>query len=314
MIITRHDLEVSLERLRARARDPRHGIHGPGTMAWELGRESLIFLGGGAATLLQLAHPYVAHGVDQHSRTRTDMLGRFQRTFRHVFAMTFGDLDQAFRSARAVHGIHTRVTGHITEGVGAFGRGHRYHANDAEALLWVFATLVFTSVQVIELAIRPLGAGERERYYQDSRRFAALFGIPESIMPADWPALTRYMDAMLASDVIQVGEAARALCGFLMTPPRPVLVPLWPWYTIMTSGLVPARLRRAYGLSFTDREAAIFAASLRLSRLVHKVLPAPLRHAPGYVQAERRAAGLGPSRLAALMESLALGKAGKKAR
>ena len=108
--VTRDQLEAGLARARARAgsSDPRAGIHGPGSLTWELNREAVNFVGGGRAILLQLAHPFVAHAVAQHSNTLTDARGRFERTFAGVFAMTFGDLDQAFRAARRVHAVHSR--------------------------------------------------------------------------------------------------------------------------------------------------------------------------------------------------------------
>ena len=98
-VVTRSELEGALARVRAAVADPRDGIHGPGSPAWQLQRESMVFLGGGRAALLQLAHPFVAYAIDQHSKTRGDVVGRFQRTFRNVFAMVYGDLDTAMRAA-----------------------------------------------------------------------------------------------------------------------------------------------------------------------------------------------------------------------
>ena len=77
MTVSRSDLERLLERLRRGTRDPRAGVFGPDSMLWHVNRESIAFMGGGRAALLQLAHPYVAHAIEQHSNTRTDLLGRF---------------------------------------------------------------------------------------------------------------------------------------------------------------------------------------------------------------------------------------------
>jgi uncharacterized protein (DUF2236 family) len=306
MIVTRHDLDASLERIRSRVNDPAGGIHGPGSMAWRVNRETFIFLGGGAAALMQLAHPYVAHAVDQHSATRTDMLGRFRRTFIHVLAMSFGDVDEALRAARRVHAIHTRITGPITEDVGAFHRGHRYHANDAEALLWVYATLVHTAARVTDLVVAPLCGHERERYYQESKRFAYLFGIPDALLPADWHALTSYMGRVRASGVIRVGAKARELGTFLMQPPRPALAPVWRWYAIMTAGLLPAELRQGFGLPMGTRQRALFAASVRALRGARRLLPPSVRYIPAYIRAQARVSGKAPSRTSVLLERLVL--------
>ena len=171
MTVSADDLERHLAALSARVQNRRAGIYGPGTLSWEVNREGVIMLGGGAAALLQLAHPFVAHAVDQHSHTRNDPAGRFQRTFRHVFAMVFGDLDHALSAARRVHALHQTIRGRITEDVGRFRRGDRYQANDERALLWVHATLVDTALQVYERIVTPLHPHERNAYYEVWRAF-----------------------------------------------------------------------------------------------------------------------------------------------
>ena len=64
MTVGRDDLHQLLDRLRAETEDPRAGVFGPASMLWRVNRESIAFLGGGRAALLQLAHPFVAHAVD----------------------------------------------------------------------------------------------------------------------------------------------------------------------------------------------------------------------------------------------------------
>src|SRR5689334_13517853 len=103
MVVTRADLEASLEALRRQIADPRAGILGPRSIAWQIGGDLAVFLGGGRAALLQLAHPIVAYAIAQHSHTRADVAGRFRRTFQSVFAMVFGELDDALAAARRVH-------------------------------------------------------------------------------------------------------------------------------------------------------------------------------------------------------------------
>jgi uncharacterized protein (DUF2236 family) len=305
MTVSREELEGYLGRIAQEVRDPRGGIHGPDSMSWRMGREGVLFLGGGRAALLQLAHPFVAHAVDQHSDTRRDPAGRFQRTFEHVYAMVFGDLDHAFRSARRVHGIHTRIRGPIQEDVGAFAKGARYEANDAQALLWVFATLTDSAIQVYDAVVAPLSREERGRYYEESKRFAWLFGIPDRVLPADYDAFQRYWDDMLASEVIKVGEPAAQIGRFLMASPHPALQPLTSWYRVMTAGFLPERIRAEFGLAFGSVERAMFTASLAAIRRVYPRVPARLRHIPAYVEAARRVRGEeGPDRFGRTLERL----------
>src|SRR6266567_9363050 len=75
--------------------DPRAGIFGPNSISWKINRESALFLGAARAALLQLAHPWVATALEQHSSLMSRPIARFHSTFRIVFAMIFGSLDQA---------------------------------------------------------------------------------------------------------------------------------------------------------------------------------------------------------------------------
>jgi len=313
MSVSRAELDLRLAELRSEIKDPRAGIHGSDSFAWQISKESILFLGGGKAALLQLAHPFVAHAIDQHSQTRSDPLGRFQRTFDAIFRMVFGDFEQAERAARRVHAIHSRVTGSIAENVGSFTQGNPYAANDEHALLWVHATLIETAVQVYDLLVRPLAHAERNRYYQETKRFAKLFGIPERIVPRDWNEFVDYYQRTLDSDVIRVGRPARELARFLFEAPSVAQRPLFGWLEVMTAGLLPEKLRREFGFDFGFRDRALFRASLFALSRSYRHLPARLREAPGYTQACRRVAGKpGPDRFARLWERVLLSALGAK--
>lgn len=307
MTVSRADLEQMIAALQAEVPDPRAGIYGPGSQSWEIDKEGILFVGGGRAALLQLAHPFVAHAVNQHSATKTDPLGRFQRTFDNVFAMVFGDLDRAIRSARRVHAIHSRIRGPIEEDVGAFAEGTRYEANDEHALLWVHATLLDTAIEVYELVIRRLTYVEKDAYYQESKRFARLFGISDAVLPGDWQAFRAYFENMLQSDQIAIGAPAREMAGFLFANPKPAARPLFRWLELMTAGLLPPRLRAGFGFRWGAIDAALFRASVSALSATYPRLPRRLRYVPAYVSARRRMAGRsGPDRIGQLLERLAL--------
>jgi hypothetical protein len=215
VIVSRAQLEASLAALSAEVAEPRAGLHGPGSPSWQLERDAAIFLGGGRAALLQLAHPFVAYGVHEHSRTRDDVVGRFRRTFTHVFAMAFGPLDDAVTSARRVHALHGRVVGVLGEDAGRFPRGTPYAGNDLDALTWVWATLVDSVATVYAALGQPLAPALADAYYQGSTRFARLFGIPRAHLPADWPGFRAFVDATVGSSTLTVTAPARELAGFL---------------------------------------------------------------------------------------------------
>jgi uncharacterized protein (DUF2236 family) len=303
MIVERRDLEEALARVRAEVPDPRAGIHGPGSAAWSVQKDAILFLGGGCAALLQLAHPFVAYAVEQHSKTREDVVGRFQRTFMNVFAMSFGDLDDAFSAARRVHNIHTRIVGEVPVDVGAYAAGTRYQANDVESLRWVHATLVHTAVTVRELVFGRMPRARKDAYVRESIQFARLFGIPDRLAPATWAEFDQYVAEMCASDAITVSPAAREMAGFLFGGRAGAFVRL------MAAGMLPARLRRQYGLPWGLAERAAYAGSLAAIRAGWRALPRRARYLPAYVDARRRVDGKSPSALGKWMEERLYGLA-----
>ncbi len=284
-------IEDAIREIEHGSTDPRAGIHGPFSVSWEVDREGALFLAGGRAALLQLAHPFVATAVDVHSRTRQDVAGRFRRTFEHVYAICFGSLDDAFASARRVHRIHQHIEGTLLETLGRYRAGDPYRALDPDALLWVHATLVDSAMLSFELVVRELTRAERDRYIRESARFARLFGIPGSMVPGDYRAFRAYFDETLRSDAIVVTRAGASLGRFLLTPPTRLHVPISRWYEVLTAGLMPAHLRHPFGLRFGLRERALYRATLRALRAARRLAPERLRQVPAYVEAEKRIRG-----------------------
>ena len=211
------DLERGLDAVRSKAAGPAEGVFGPGSTIWQVDREALVFLGAGRALLLQLAHPWVATAIAEHSTALSDPIGRFHRTFEIVFTLVFGSLEQALATSRRLHRRHAAVSGHLPETLGPYAQGSPYLANEVSALMWVHATLVETALTAHDLVLEPLGAEPRARYYADCQLLGVLFGIPLDAQPPDWPAFARYFKAMAVSEELAVGPAAREI-GSVCSP------------------------------------------------------------------------------------------------
>src|SRR3954447_12029700 len=117
-------------RLFARMPPAEAGVFGPSSQIWRIDREAAVFLGAGRALLMQLAHPWVATAIAQHSTALGDPIGRFQRTFQIVFTLVFGSLDQALSVSRRLHLRHAAIFGSVPEPIGPYPAGSRYRAND----------------------------------------------------------------------------------------------------------------------------------------------------------------------------------------
>lgn len=291
--ITRDSFEAQLERVAASVKDPQVGLFGPDSMMWRLSRHALFGAhGAGRALLLQIAHPWVTQGVDEHSKTRADPLGRAKRTFTTVLSIVYGNLEQATKYARAVHNVHSRIQGAMHYEAGAFGEGSQYMANEANAMLWVHATLWDTTVMMYELFRRPLSREEKDQFYEETRLFAYMFGIPDEILPPDWESFMEYNRSMWKSDQLVVTDATRELTSFLFTPLHFTLTPAMGWLKIATAATLPPRLRDDFGLVYGRKEKLLFASGRKLLSVAEPMTPGIMRNGPAYVEATRRIRGL----------------------
>src|SRR6185437_4331281 len=185
--VSRHDLELHIATAQARVINPLAGIFGPDSVTWRINREAALFLGAGRAAFLQLAHPWVATALDQHSSLLAKPIARFHNTFRTVFTMIFGSAPQAFRAARSLYQLHTTITGQLPSPVAAYQKGSHYQALHVPALIWVYATLIDSAVIAHQAVLPALDATSLAAYYAESKILAGLFGIPPDALPADWP-------------------------------------------------------------------------------------------------------------------------------
>jgi uncharacterized protein (DUF2236 family) len=249
-----------------------------------------MFLGAGRALLLQLAHPWIAAAVEQHSDTFANPIGRFHRTFSTVFTMVFGTLGQSCEAARRLHHRHTSITGTLQSAAGPFPASSFYCANEACALRWVHATLAETAVMAYALVLPALTPEQRERYYAESRLFAALFGIPGEHLARDWTAFAAYTEAMTQSSTLTVTEQARAMAHRLLAG-ADTWLPIPAWYRALTAALLPPRLRDAFALRYGKTEAADVRRFIRRARRIYPRLPARLRYVGPYQEAKQRLAG-----------------------
>ncbi|WP_181036402.1 oxygenase MpaB family protein [Arthrobacter sp. B1805] len=268
------------------AGDP--GIFGPDSAAWRVARERVILAGGPAALLLQVAHPLVAEGVRAHSGFATDPLQRLRGTLDAVLTVSFGDQAQVRGTAGLVARKHRPVQGTLPAPVGSLPAGTPYRANDPGLSLWVFATLVWSAVEVTEGFLRHVPPEERDAYYRDMTRMAHLFNVPAALLPEDYAGLEGYVTQQIRS-TLDVGPAAAVIARQVLDPDPPIVVrPARRLPAVLAAGVLPPALREAYGLRWRRRERVCFAVVRCASQLAVPLLPTRVRYWPHYLVARRR--------------------------
>ncbi len=265
---------------------PDHGLFGPESVTWRVNRESVLLLGGGRALLLQVAHPSVGAGVEQHSGYREDPWGRLFRTLDVTGRIVFGDSAEAERASRRLRGVHRRVKGTVTDGRTA---GAAYDAADHDLLLWVWATLVESALLMYTRYVRPLAVADVEAYYEEQKRFLAACGAPAESAPATFADFMAWYDHMV-EEVLEVTPAAREVADSILRP-RQLPLPLRPVFdalNLATVGLLPPALREGYGLGWGPQRERLLGASTAVVRRLMPALPSLVREMPSARAAGRR--------------------------
>ncbi len=287
---TSRELLASLDALPG---EPVDGFFGPGSITWQVNRESAVFLGAGRAALLQLAHPWVAVALAQHSNLLHDAVARFHSTFRVIYTMLFGTRGQAMEASRRLYQVHTGIRGELPHAAGDHPAGEHYEANEVAALCWVYATLVESAILAYEFALPSLTVSDREQYYAESKRMAALFGISAGALPADWTAFLDYTATMVDSPQLCVDANALALGKSVLSGAGSCIHPP-PWYRALTAYWMPVRLRAGFQLDFGAREErAVRRAGRWVPRIYHS-MPRAMRFVGPFHEADARLRGQGP--------------------
>ena len=242
-----------------------NGILAADSVARRINRESFLLLGGTAALLMQVAHPLVAAGVDQHSDFRRSPIRRLVRTVDTTLAIVFGERATAEGALKRIGRRHVPVRGHAAD-------GRAYRARDPRLMLWVQTTLVLTSVRWYEAVMGPLSESERDAYWAEGKFFAGELGVPEDLFPRTYGDLERYEAEMLSTDVVP--DPVATAVGRDVLRPYSWLPEVVYWPTdALSAALVPVPLRDRFGLRYGLPQRLFFRAVVVTVRALRGLLP-----------------------------------------
>lgn len=227
----------------------------PESIIRRIDREAVVLLGGGRSILLQLAHPFVAAGVDEHSNFQDEILNRLYRTLLFMHNLVFEDRRRVRKALRHFHAMHERIRGRLPHAAGRFPAGTPYSGTDPQAKLWVHATYVDTGLKVYERFVTALTPEERRKYYSDTLIAGQLMEIPQEVLPPTLEDFHDYMESMLSGDTLEVTSTARRLANAVLYPSVGFLPAMSAeLLRFVTAGILPERFRRAYGLKWGKRQ------------------------------------------------------------
>ncbi|MFE5914467.1 oxygenase MpaB family protein [Streptomyces wedmorensis] len=259
-----------------------------GGVLWTVAGDIRALLMLPAALAMQVAHPAIGAGVDEHSVFRTDPWGRGERSLRSVQLWIYGGEDAA-REGRRLRELHRNI-----QGTDAHGR--RYHALTPAYYSWVHATGFPVYLRGLGLLARPLTEPQQRQLYAEWLQVGRVLGIHDRDMPQTIEEFWPYYRKVLADEL-----EATVVVRELLDPDLPVPAPdrgplpvrlalrlLWPALrrpflrlrAFLTVGLMPADAREAIGLEWTDAQERTLRRYARIVRAVVPVLPERLRYLP----------------------------------
>ncbi|WP_182347936.1 oxygenase MpaB family protein [Tomitella gaofuii] len=230
--------------------------------------EAYVFLGAGAAILLQLAMPGVGHGVADHSDVLHRPLSRLRTTMSYIYAVALGTDDERREIVRMVNKAHVPV------------RSETYNAFDPELQLWVAATLYHGGVDLHRRFRGPLGPVSAERVYRESMAYGTALQVRAEMWPDTVAGFDRYWERTM--DTLTVDDQVRAFTHTLLaTRSAPwFLRPAMPLNRFVTTGLLPQQARDAFALPWSDRHQRAFDLLFRVLPPVYAVVPRFVRTLP----------------------------------
>jgi uncharacterized protein (DUF2236 family) len=244
--------------------------------------------------VMDVAHPLVAAGVEDHSAFRSHPWRRAWVTVDAALRLVFGDTPTARAAARQIYATHDHISGNLAQPAGPWALGHGYTAHDASLLTWVWATLVDSAETAYTRWVAPFTPAQADTYYADMLAFARFVGIPADLLPADRTAFASYLDAMIEGEHLGVTDTGRDLARHILwfshrTVPSPI-VRVGRVLAVIT---LDERLRRRLGLTL---DAGDERYGRRLDERLQTVYPRLPRARAGlpmlYVRLRRPTIGL----------------------
>lgn len=193
----------------------RNALFDPESVIWRVhGDVTTMMIGGVAALLMQMLHPFALAGVWDHSTFRNDMLGRLRRTARFIAVTTYAERELAEVAIEKVKAVHEHVHGVLDDGT-------PYRASDPRLLAWVHVceTIGFLDAWIAYAEPR-MSPSDQDAYVKQAGLVARALGadpVPETRTEAE--ALIQQFMPELRAD-----KRTHSVAEMVLSQPSPSLV------------------------------------------------------------------------------------------
>ncbi len=243
------------------------------------GERSVGLLYGQRALLIGALEPLTYTGTMLSTKADDRPFGRLARTAKIQETVLLGTREEADRALANVHRMHQRIAGELPAEAGAHPAGTAYSALDPKLMLWTLAVIADSGRAMYETMVRPLGASERERLWQDYVRFGELFGLPRSEVPGSWREFDAWFAERLASPDLHATPHAlemAPLVAFRQPVPSAARLNIAA-QNLVIKGTLPPRVREIFGIEWSAGHERAFRSLAAAHRRARHAMPRPLR-------------------------------------
>lgn len=156
-------------------------------------------------------------------------------------------------------------------------------ADDPDLQMWVAATLYATGIFMYEEVFGALGEIEADDVYREWSIMAESLRVPPGVWPQNRRAFWKYWDVRIAELDI-TPQAKRVANDLFYNKPLPFGIQIFlPMVKLMTTYMLPDRVRDGYGLGTSSRGLRFYNTTVSIIRVAYPALPEcirlfPMRH------------------------------------
>jgi uncharacterized protein (DUF2236 family) len=263
------------------------------------GERAVGLLYGQRALLIGALEPLTYTGTMLSTKSGDWPFTRLARTAKIQETVLLGTREEADKALAAVHRLHERINGELSEAAGAHAAGAPYSAFDPKLMLWTLAVIADSGRAMYEAMVRPLSEAEREALWQDYVRFGELFGLPAGEVPGSYREFSGWWQERLASpDLYATPHALEMapLVAFEQPVPAAARANLVA-QNLVVKGTLPPRVREIFGIHWSRAHETAFRSIAAAHRRARPAFPRRMRRGRNdaffdvVTQAERRRGG-----------------------
>lgn len=250
---------------------------GPGDFMWDWFGSIVLLPVAASGALLQVMHPVISAGVDQHSNYTTEPFKRGIDTLNYFNSWVY-DPQEARRARETLRKLHENVSG-------IDHQGNKYHALNRDPYAFIWYSTIPATVIMLRLKKRHATEAELDVLYDEIKNLGRIWGVAEALMPATYAEAAAEFDR-LCSEVLEKTPAAVKYVEVFGRLPVPLnwpkwLAPIWPVFAVLlrrpfayvNRAYLPAIARQKMGMQWTATDAAILSVIEGLLRCIAKAAP-----------------------------------------